>query len=154
MTQGDGMNQEDAALAESPVGLWASVAERAVIEYADGLLAVKDSNRTHAGVLNKLFENEGGLTRDELRVELTGYIDPGTVDPAADDLVRRGWAEEADGGRLRITADGTKARTELLDILIGSREHIHRGISDEEYVAMIKVLRRFIINCGGEHLLP
>lgn len=67
-----------------------------------------------------------------------------------DQLLHRGWLRseaDGDGGRrLHLTEAGEAARVRLRELVTELRAVVHQGISDEEYVAALKVLRRMVAN--------
>lgn len=53
------------------------------------------------------------------------------------------------GQRLHLTDDGEAARVRVRALATEVRAVVHEGISDEEYVATLKVLRRMAANVEG-----
>ncbi len=66
-----------------------------------------------------------------------------------DQLLHREWLRTDDGERLRLTDAGEAARVRLRELATEVRAEVHQGISDEEYVAALKVLRRMVANIEG-----
>lgn len=50
------------------------------------------------------------------------------------------------GHRLHLTGAGEAARVKLRELVTELRGVVHEGISDEEYAAALKVLRRMVAN--------
>ncbi|MFF8380637.1 MarR family transcriptional regulator [Streptomyces sp. NPDC015661] len=63
-----------------------------------------------------------------------------------DQLLHREWLRLDDGQRLHLTDAGEGARARIREPATEARAVVHRGISDEEYVAALKVLRRMVAN--------
>ncbi|WP_027501960.1 hypothetical protein [Rhodococcus sp. UNC363MFTsu5.1] len=67
-------------------------------------------------------------------------------------LAARGLTRDATG-RLRLAEPGRQAHALVKEQLPGVRREIHAGIDDADYVTTVKVLRRMILNVGGEEAL-
>ncbi len=55
-----------------------------------------------------------------------------------------------DGRRLHLTEAGETARARLRELATEVRAVVHKDISDEEYVAALKVLRKMLTNVKGD----
>ncbi|MEU1779624.1 MarR family winged helix-turn-helix transcriptional regulator [Streptomyces abikoensis] len=146
---------DDGNLAGQPVGYWTYAAHKAVITHIRAALATQDVTQPQWWVLNRTDLVEGGLTRQELRVALTVNLDhrPEEIDQALYDLVARGWMTEGTDDRYVLTDAGREAKERIFVVVRRVRAEIHAGITDEEYVAALTVLRRMISNVGADELL-
>lgn len=141
----------DDELAGQPVGYWSWAAHKAVVAHIRATLAGHGISQPQWWVLAQLAGSEDGRTFTELHDVLGGYLDVGaTLQAETDTVVARGWADEDEAGRLRITQDGAAMYDELADVQRSLRARIHAGVSDEEYVAALKVLQRMIKNVDGQ----
>ncbi|MFC8623814.1 hypothetical protein [Streptomyces anulatus] len=64
--------------------------------------------------------------------------------------LRDAMARTDDGQRLHLTDTGEAARVRLRELATEVRAEAHQGISDEEYVAALKVLRRMVANIEAD----
>jgi DNA-binding MarR family transcriptional regulator len=88
-----------------------------------------------------------GPTRQEVAGRLADIADgPYEVPRAIDQLLARGWIGAGTGGHLHLTNAGRAAKGRTKQLVTDLRAQIHDGITDEEYVATLKVLRRMIHN--------
>ncbi len=78
------------------------------------------------------------------------YVDVSTLEPAIDDLLGSQQFAADEAGRLGLTEAGTVLRDRVLVLLPEVRARIHDGISEEDYVFVVKVLRRMLGNIGGD----
>jgi len=141
-------------LAAQPIGYWSGAAYRAVVGRIRADLAVEQLTQPHWWILNHVAGAPGTWSRAALAERLAPFDDLGIdFDGVFDDLVRRGRLDEQAGtltlteageaGRLRAKARGAKAH-----------EQTHQGITTDEYVTALNVLRRMIANLGGNSDLP
>lgn len=136
----------DDALAAQPVGYWSGLAHSAVTRHLRDALARVDVTQPQYWVLNRVRYGPVAPTREELVAELTPLADgPQDISRAVDQLLHRGWIGR-DGQRFHLTEDGEAARVRLRELVTGLRAEVHRGISDAEYVAALKVLRTMVAN--------
>lgn len=148
------MNYTDAELAQQPVGYWTGAAHEAVIAYIGQEHAKVGVTQRHWMTLNALLRSDGGLTRQEITDSLARYMTPqigdvSTYPAVLDDLVDRGWIAAGPDGRLTLTDSGHAGRARVAERAESVRAHLHQGVTDEEYAAAVKVLRRITANAGG-----
>ncbi|NEE10626.1 winged helix-turn-helix transcriptional regulator, partial [Streptomyces sp. SID7499] len=55
-----------------------------------------------------------------------------------------------DGQLLHLTDAGEAARARLRELAGEVRAEVHKGISDKEYVAALRVLRKMVANIEGD----
>ncbi|MFG2920718.1 MarR family winged helix-turn-helix transcriptional regulator [Streptomyces sp. NPDC048305] len=144
-------SHDDAGLARQPIGYWSWAAHRAAVTHIRTALAEVGLTQPPWWVLNQLVdEDERGRPRAEVVATLRGYLDVGdALEPEIDTLVARGLVTETPDTRLRLTEEGHALRGEAAERVGRALADIHAGITDEEYVAALKVLQRMIHNVGG-----
>ena len=138
----------DDALAAQPIGYWTGALHKAVIKQLRDAMAGIDVTQPQWWTLTRVDAGDG-LTREDVAVQLAGVADgPDEVPRAVDQLLHRGWIAADEVGRLRLTDAGRAAQGRVRELVTRLREGIHEGISDEEYVAALKVMRRMLANIG------
>lgn len=75
--------------------------------------------------------------------------DVSTYPAVLDDLLGKGWITAGPDGRLTLTEDGRAGRARLAELAVDIRRQLHEGVSDEDYAAALKVLRRMIANAAA-----
>ncbi|MGW5402279.1 MarR family winged helix-turn-helix transcriptional regulator [Streptomyces sp. NPDC003952] len=139
----------DDVLATQPIGYWSGLAHEAVTRHLRDAMARIDVTQPQYWVLNRVNGGPAAPSREEVVVQLTPLADgPYEIARVIDQLVHRGWLRTDDGQRLRLTEAGEAARVRLRELVTELRTVLHEGISDEEYTAALKVLRRMIANTG------
>ncbi|OAH13033.1 MarR family winged helix-turn-helix transcriptional regulator [Streptomyces jeddahensis] len=147
------MEFTDAELLTQPMGYWTGAANQAIVGHINASLHQLGIAQRHWWSLYRVSESEHGLTREDVAkkiVEVRPYVDASVVGSAIDDLLERGWLEADFDGRLTLTGAGSTALVQIRDDVIpGALARVREGVSDEEFVLTIKVLRRMIGNVGG-----
>ncbi|MFI0737844.1 MarR family winged helix-turn-helix transcriptional regulator [Streptomyces sp. NPDC021100] len=141
-----------AALAAQPIGYWSGVAHDAVIRHIRDGMAGIDVTQPQWWILNQVAgAGSAGRTRDELVARLAGTIGvaPEEIARAADSLLARGWLTADGPDALRLTDAGRAAKARTKELVDRMRTEIHEGITDEEYVGALRVLRRMIDNVAA-----
>ncbi|MBC2877869.1 MULTISPECIES: MarR family winged helix-turn-helix transcriptional regulator [Streptomyces] len=141
-----------AALAAQPIGYWSGVAHDAVIRHIRDGMAGVDITQPQWWILNQVAgAGPAGRTRDELVARLAGTIGvaPEEIARAADSLLARGWLTADEQGALRLTDAGRAAKARAKELVDRMRAEIHEGVTDEEYVGALRVLRRMIDNVAA-----
>ncbi|WP_263105635.1 hypothetical protein [Kitasatospora sp. DSM 101779] len=147
------MEFTDAQLAEQPVGYWTGAVRTAVVRYINARLGELGLTQPHWWAIYQLGESRRRLTRDELLTLVSQqrpYVDVSALEPAIDDLLGSQRFGLDGAGRLGLTEAGTDLRDQVLVLLPEVRARIHDGISEEDYVLVVKVLRRMLSNIGGD----
>ncbi|MBZ4317970.1 MarR family winged helix-turn-helix transcriptional regulator [Streptomyces huiliensis] len=141
-----------AALAAQPIGYWSGVAHDAVIRHIRNGMAGVDLAQPQWWILNQVAgAGPSGRSRAELVERLGGTIgvQPDEIGRAADSLLARGWLTADEQGALRLTDAGRAAKARAKELVDRMRAEIHEGITDEEYVGALRVLRRMIDNVAA-----
>ncbi|MEU9013888.1 hypothetical protein AB0D12_29805 [Streptomyces sp. NPDC048479] len=147
------MEFTDAQLAVQPVGYWTGAVRTAVVQYINDRLRELGLTQPHWWAIYQLGVSRRRLTRDELLTLISQqrpYVDVSTLEPAIDDLLGSQQFGVDEAGRLGLTEAGTTLRDRVLVLLPEVRARIHDGISEEDYVFVVKVLRRMLSNIGGD----
>ncbi|WP_024761392.1 MarR family winged helix-turn-helix transcriptional regulator [Streptomyces exfoliatus] len=141
----------DEALATQPIGYWSGLAHDAVTRHLRDAMARIDVTQPQYWVLNRVNGGPSAPSREEVVSGLTPLADgPHEIARVVDQLLHRGWLRADDTRRLHLTDAGEAARVRLRDLVTDLRAEVHAGISDEEYVAALKVLRRMVANVQGD----
>ncbi|MEU7283453.1 MarR family winged helix-turn-helix transcriptional regulator [Streptomyces sp. NPDC045431] len=137
----------DDMLATQPVGYWSGLAHAAVTRHLRDAMARIDVTQPQYWVLNRVNGGSEAPSREEVVSQLTPLADgPHEIARVIDQLFHRGWLRIDAGQRLELTDAGEAARVRLRELATEVRAVVHEGISDEEYVAALKVLRRMVAN--------
>ncbi|MER8073654.1 MarR family winged helix-turn-helix transcriptional regulator [Streptomyces sp. NPDC094034] len=140
----------DDMLATQPIGYWSGLAHAAVTRHLRDTMARIDVTQPQYWVLNRVNGGPAEPSREEVVIQLTPLADgPHEIARVIDQLLHRGWLRIDAGQRLQLTDAGEAARVRLRELVTELRTVVHEGISDEEYVAALKVLRRMVANVDG-----
>ncbi|MEU8890637.1 MarR family transcriptional regulator [Streptomyces sp. NPDC048442] len=135
----------DADLASQPVAYWTGVASTAVKNLLRDSMARFDVTQPQWWVLNRI--GAGGSSREQLVEQLAAVADnPYDTSRVVDQLLHRGWLAADGSSRLSLTDAGHAGKAQIKELVTGLRAQVHEGVSDEEYVAALKVLRRMTAN--------
>lgn len=144
----------DARLLAQPIGFWSSQTQKAVIAFVRGKLAALDVTQPLWWVLSHT-EAAGGMDREALVAKLSGIAEDATTIPdAVEDARSRGWLLQSDTGHLSLTGAGKAAHARIGEVARSVRGELHKGVSDEDYLLVVKTLRKIIANAGGDASYP
>ncbi|MFD7032411.1 MarR family winged helix-turn-helix transcriptional regulator [Streptomyces sp. NPDC059917] len=134
-------------LAGQPIGYWSGLAHTVVTRHLRDAMARIDVTQPQYWVLNRVNAGPAAPSRAEVVVQLTPLAEgPDEIARSVDQLVHRGWLRADAGGYVHLTEGGEAARARLRAMVTELRAVVHEGVSDEEYVAALKVLRRMVAN--------
>ncbi|PYC65669.1 hypothetical protein C7C45_27710 [Micromonospora arborensis] len=137
----------DDMLATQPIGYWSGLAHAAVTQHLRDAMARIDVTQPQYWVLNRVDGGPVAPSREEVVLQLTPLADgPHEIARVIDQLLHRGWLRVDAGQRLQLTDAGEAARVRLRELVTELRAVVHKGVSDEEYVAALKVLRTMVAN--------
>lgn len=90
-----------------------------------------------------------GATRAELDARVAPFLSAAepTAGPVLADLRTRGWLEH-DADTLRVSETGREAHARLHSAVTATRERLTAGLTAEQYVATVGVLRQMALNLG------
>ncbi|WP_327237492.1 MarR family winged helix-turn-helix transcriptional regulator [Streptomyces sp. NBC_01317] len=141
----------DDAPATQPVGYWSGLAHAAVTRHLRDALARIDVTQPQYWVLNRVHGAPTAPSREEVVTQLTPLADgPHEIARVIGQLLHRGWLRLDTGQHVHLTDAGEAARVRLRELVTEVRAVVHRGISDAEYVAALKVLRTMVANVEGD----
>ncbi|WP_155385603.1 MarR family winged helix-turn-helix transcriptional regulator [Catellatospora paridis] len=147
-------NYSQQELATQPIGYWSGEAYRRVVGSLRAELAVEGLTQPHWWTLNHVAGSPGKWDRAALTQRLTPFDDLDTDFAAVfDDLTARGWMTQ-DAATLTLTDAGQAGLVRARERNAKAHARMHEGISTDEYVAALNVLRRMIDNLGGSSDLP
>ncbi|MFE0705144.1 MarR family winged helix-turn-helix transcriptional regulator [Streptomyces sp. NPDC058872] len=138
-------------MATQPVGYWSGLAHAAVTRHLRDAMAEVDATQPQYWVLNRVNGGPAAPGRAEVVAQLGHLADePREIARTIDQLLHRGWLRVDGGQCLHLTEAGEAARVRLRALATEVRAVVHRGVSDEEYVVALKVLRRMVANVEGD----
>ncbi|MEU6620953.1 MarR family winged helix-turn-helix transcriptional regulator [Streptomyces litmocidini] len=141
----------DDTLASQPIGYWTGLVHEAVTRRLRDAMARIDVTQPQYWVLNRVSGGPTAPDREEVITQLTPLAGGRHEIPRViDQLLHRGWLRIDADQSLHLTDAGEAARIRLRGLATELRTEVHKGISDEEYVAALKVLRTMIANVGGD----
>ncbi|MEV0370825.1 MarR family winged helix-turn-helix transcriptional regulator [Streptomyces sp. NPDC050636] len=137
----------DDMLAGQPIGYWSGLAHTTVTRHLRDAMARIDVTQPQYWVLNCVNAWPTAPSRAEVATQLTPLADgPHDIARVVDQLLHRDWLRLDTGQRLHLTDAGEAARLRLRELVTELRAVVHKGISDEEYVAALRVLRTMVAN--------
>ncbi|MEU1348400.1 MarR family transcriptional regulator [Streptomyces sp. NPDC005776] len=140
----------DDVLTAQPVGYWCGLTQTIVTRHLQDAMAKVDVTQPQYWVLNCVRGGPTAPSRDEVVTQLAHLADgPPEIARVIDQLLHREWLRIGDGRGLHLTDAGEAARARLRELVTEVRAVVHQGISDEEYVAALKVLRKMVANVEG-----
>ncbi|MEU6647048.1 MarR family winged helix-turn-helix transcriptional regulator [Saccharomonospora sp. NPDC046836] len=141
----------DDMLATQPIGYWSGLAHATVTRHLRDAMAKLDVTQPQYWVLNRVNGGPAAPSREEVVAQLTHLADgPHEIARVVDQLLHREWLRIDDGRLLHLTNAGQAARARLRELAAEVRAEVHKGISDDEYVAALKVLRTMVANVEGD----
>ena len=123
-----------------PIGWWLKELDRLLEASFEQVLAADGLTRRQWQALNAAAGPES--VANALAPFLTG--DPAELAAVTDPLAERGWLSGD-----QLTPAGVEALRELTTKVQAQRRRVIAGVSDEEYLATIGVLRRMAANLGS-----
>ncbi|WP_431780273.1 MarR family winged helix-turn-helix transcriptional regulator [Streptomyces chumphonensis] len=144
----------DEEVLRQPLGYWTGAASEAIVGFISDNLARGGVRQPHWWTLNRVREAPQALTRDEV-VEVVGasrpYVDVSDLGTAVDELLERGLLAAGDAGALQLTPAGDALVDHLWqEVMTPTLAQIRAGMSDAEYVTVVRLLHRVIRNVGGD----
>lgn len=125
-----------------PIGYWLKHLDRLIEDTFDRTLAGAGVTRRHWQTLNTLARESA--SREKLDSALDPFVraDPGGLATVLDDLVRRGWVQIIDDGRLSLTPAGAAAHQTVQEEVDRTRQLVLTNVTADEYAQTIDVLQR------------
>jgi hypothetical protein len=142
-------------LAAQPIGYWSGETYRTVVGRIRADLALESLTQPHWWILNHVDAGPGSWTQASLTERLQPFDDQDTDFAAVfDDLMARDWIIVHGHGTMTLSAAGREGLERARTRGRAGNAQALAGISTEEYVATLNVLRRIIDNLGGNSDIP
>ncbi|APY85873.1 MarR family transcriptional regulator [Streptomyces alfalfae] len=139
----------DAALVSQPIGYWSGAVHRAVTRRIRDAMARMDVTQPQWWTLNRVAADPGP-TRETVAAQLAEVADgPYEIPRVVDQLLHRGWLLVDPEQRLFVTDEGREAMGRVTGLVTSLRAEVHDGVSDEDYVTTLRVLRTMLGNLDG-----
>jgi len=133
---------------QPPIGYWLKHTDEVITNRVDQVLGDHGFTRFRWQVLNMIYE-AGTITHQDVFKTLKTFIKVDELDEILDGFVQEGWlVTNGDGGAtlLALTTAGKIKREDLFKRQSEVRKRALQGISDQEYVMVIDVLKRMVNN--------
>jgi hypothetical protein len=142
-------------LARQPIGYWSGLTHRTVVGQIRADLAIEGLTQPTWWILNHVAGAPATWTPAALTERLHVFDDQQTdFVQAFDDLGSRGLLAERHDGTLDLTESGVATLERARERSATTLTRTMAGISDDEYIAALDVLRRIIDNLGGDSDVP
>jgi len=136
------------ATEERPIGFWLKLVDQLVDEQFGASFEEHGLTRRQWQMMNLL--TNGPATGPELSDQLRPFFPPvetGTSAELIDELVDSGWVAVRDG-QYSLTELGTRSLENLRGAVERIRDQLTEEVSEEEYTALVSVLKRMAGNLG------
>jgi len=136
------------ATEERPIGFWLKLVDQLVDEQFGASFEEHGLTRRQWQMMNLL--TNGPATGPELSDQLRPFFPPvetGTSAELIDELVDSGWVAVRDG-QYSLTELGTRSLENLRGAVERIRGQLTEEVSEEEYTALVSVLKRMAGNLG------
>lgn len=129
-----------------PIGYWLKHLDRLLEQTFERTLEAEHLTRRHWQVLNTLIA--GPTANRSLAAALEPFIgdNPTALNGVMNDLLRRGWVLEREDGDFELSAEGRSSHAVVMQKVAATRQLVRRGISDDDYVAVVAILQRMSSN--------
>ncbi len=129
-----------------PIGYWLKHLDRLIEDSLGRVLAGHGMSRRHWQVMNVLYTRPA--SSQEVYEAVRPFWEPGadTHHDVLADLASRGWSEQDDDGRHRLSPLGQATYAEVAEKVHALRTATTRGITGEEYSAVLATLQRMAAN--------
>ena len=129
-----------------PIGYWLKLADKVLTQQIDQAQAVHGVTRTDWQILNLLKEN-GRASDEQLFTTMRTFVDSIQFQEAMYHLIERGWIDETlASGELQLTYAGHDQHARIFATQKEVRQRAMQGISQDEYVTVIRVLQQIVEN--------
>jgi hypothetical protein len=124
-----------------PIGWWLKEADTRLDAAFDVALAEHGLDRRGWQVLATLDRAPAG--RADVTAALAAFDASEVTDSVIDQLLGRGWIDEADG-LLQLTADGAHGQTSAAALVAQIRHHVSDALPGDDYTTLIRLLARLV----------
>ena len=134
---------------ERPIGYWLKRADEAITEHVAQALGQLDLTRLQWQALN-VIRASSQCTVLHLTNELRGFSDQSGLDALVNSFLARGWiarvSDSSGTPAFELTAAGSAGYAEALHIQTAVRQRMMVGLSPEEYLTVVRVLKAIVKN--------
>jgi DNA-binding MarR family transcriptional regulator len=129
-----------------PIGYWLKHLDRLIDQAFEQALDADGLTRRHWQVLNTLAA--GPSTDAALTAALQPFVeeDAKAVEAIINDFLARGWVRNIPDGGVEISERGRAAHGAAMQRVAETRQALRRGITDDEYVSVVRILQRMASN--------
>jgi DNA-binding MarR family transcriptional regulator len=129
-----------------PIGYWLKHLDRLIDQAFERALDADGLTRRHWQVLHTLAA--GPTTTTALTAGLQPFVqgESMTIEVILTDFLDRGWVRSVPDGRVEISERGRAAHEAALQRVSETRQALRSGITDDEYVTVIRILQRMASN--------
>jgi DNA-binding MarR family transcriptional regulator len=129
-----------------PIGYWLKHLDRLIDQAFERALDADGLTRRQWQVLNTLAA--GPSTDAALTAALQPFVkdDAKAVEVVINDFLDRGWIRTAPDGRAEISEPGRATHEAAMQRVAETRQALRRGITDDEYVSVVRILQRMASN--------
>lgn len=128
-----------------PIGYWLKRADELLTRAINQAQEATGLTRTHWQVLNSVQE-AGTLSRERLEGIMQTSLDSSGLEPIIAEPAGRGWLARNDSDDLRLTDAGKQQYQAALSLQSEVRKRVVRGVGEEEYTTVIRVLQKIVDN--------
>jgi hypothetical protein len=129
-----------------PIGYWLKHLDRLIDQAFERALDTDGLTRRHWQVLNTL--GAGPTTNAALTAALQPFVqgESMTIEVIITDFLDRGWVRNVPNGGVEISERGRAAHEAAMQRVAETRQALRCGITDDEYVTVIRILQRMASN--------
>jgi DNA-binding MarR family transcriptional regulator len=129
-----------------PIGYWLKHLDRLIDQAFERALDADGLTRRHWQVLNTLAA--GPTTNAALTAALQPFVqgESMTIEVIITDFLDRGWVRNVPDGGVEISERGRAAHEAAMQRVAETRQALRCGITDDEYVTVIRILQRMASN--------
>jgi DNA-binding MarR family transcriptional regulator len=129
-----------------PIGYWLKHLDRLIDQAFERALDADGLTRRQWQVLNTLAA--GPTTNAALTAALQPFVqgDSMAIEVVINDFLGRGWVRNVPDGGVEISERGRAAHEAAMQRVAETRQALRRGITEDEYVSVIRILQRMASN--------
>lgn len=129
-----------------PIGYWLKQVDQLLTEQINEAQAVHGVTRADWQILNLLKEN-GRASDEQIFTTMCTFVDATQFQEVIYHLIDRGWIDETLASReLQLTYAGHDQHARIFATQKEVRQRAMQGISEDEYVTVIRVLQQMVGN--------
>jgi DNA-binding MarR family transcriptional regulator len=125
--------------------LWLRCADNAITARTNEALSALRLTRIHWQALNTIHTS-GRITPGQLHTGLQDFVDEAGLERLLRSFQDRGWLNVHASGFVELTDAGTRGREDALAIQAQVRDRTMRGISEQDYLTVLRVLQAIVKN--------